>query len=70
MELASTASLVGAVLGQLTFGFVGDCIGRTSALRLTMAYPTRHSNFPGRGLTLQLSVLCIAGANDPVTGYR
>lgn len=32
----STACLVGAILGQLTFGYVGDCIGRGVALRLTM----------------------------------
>ena len=31
-----TASLVGAILGQLTFGYVGDCLGRGPALRLTM----------------------------------
>jgi PHS family inorganic phosphate transporter-like MFS transporter len=31
-----TACLVGAILGQLTFGYVGDCLGRGPALRLTM----------------------------------
>ncbi len=34
--LATTASLAGAILGQLTFGYVGDCLGRSPALRLTM----------------------------------
>jgi PHS family inorganic phosphate transporter-like MFS transporter len=33
---AGTACLVGAIAGQLTFGYVGDCIGRPSALKLTM----------------------------------
>lgn len=33
---ASTACLVGAILGQLTFGYVGDCLGRGRALYLTM----------------------------------
>jgi PHS family inorganic phosphate transporter-like MFS transporter len=31
-----TASLVGAIVGQLTFGYVGDCLGRGRALQLTM----------------------------------
>lgn len=34
---AATASLVGAIFGQLTFGYVGDWLGRGQALRLTMA---------------------------------
>jgi len=33
---ASTACLVGAIVGQLTFGYVGDCLGRGRALQLTM----------------------------------
>merc|ERR1719305_836657 len=33
---AGTACLVGAIVGQLTFGYVGDCIGRGPALQLTM----------------------------------
>jgi PHS family inorganic phosphate transporter-like MFS transporter len=33
---ASTACLAGAVFGQLTFGYVGDCLGRGKAMRLTM----------------------------------
>lgn len=33
---ASTACLAGAILGQLTFGYVGDCLGRGRALFLTM----------------------------------
>ena len=37
VEAASTAVLVGAILGQLTFGYIGDCVGRSAALRLTMA---------------------------------
>jgi PHS family inorganic phosphate transporter-like MFS transporter len=37
VDLASTAVLVGAILGQLTFGYVGDCLGRPVALQLTMA---------------------------------
>jgi MFS family permease len=36
VETAATASLVGAILGQLTFGYVGDCIGRGPALQITM----------------------------------
>tara|TARA_B110001452_G_scaffold263693_1_gene265529 strand:+ start:1039 stop:2604 length:1566 start_codon:yes stop_codon:yes gene_type:complete len=34
---ASTSCLVGAIVGQLTFGYVGDCLGRPRALQLTMA---------------------------------
>lgn len=37
VSAASTAVLVGAIAGQLTFGYVGDCIGRSRALQLTMA---------------------------------
>lgn len=37
VDLASTSVLVGAILGQLTFGYVGDCLGRAKALQLTMA---------------------------------
>merc|ERR1719262_1838208 len=33
---AGTACLVGAIVGQLTFGYVGDCLGRGRALQLTM----------------------------------
>jgi len=33
---AGTACLVGAIIGQLTFGYVGDCLGRGRALQLTM----------------------------------
>mmetsp|Transcript_29426 Transcript_29426/g.62644 ORF Transcript_29426/g.62644 Transcript_29426/m.62644 type:complete len:497 (-) Transcript_29426:13-1503(-) len=36
VTVASTACLVGAILGQLTFGYVGDCLGRSRALQLTM----------------------------------
>lgn len=36
-EIVSTACLVGAILGQLSFGYVGDWLGRSQALRLTMA---------------------------------
>ena len=38
VSVASTACLVGAIAGQLTFGYVGDCIGRSAALQLTMAF--------------------------------
>jgi PHS family inorganic phosphate transporter-like MFS transporter len=34
---ASTSCLVGAICGQLTFGYVGDCLGRSRAMQLTMA---------------------------------
>lgn len=37
ISIAGTACLVGAITGQLTFGFVGDCLGRPRALQLTMA---------------------------------
>ena len=37
VTVASTACLAGAIFGQLTFGYVGDCIGRSRALQLTMA---------------------------------
>ena len=37
VSLASTMALVGAIVGQLTFGYVGDCLGRARALQLTMA---------------------------------
>ena len=37
VDLASTACLAGAIVGQLTFGYVGDCMGRGPALQLTMA---------------------------------
>ena len=30
-------SLVGAIVGQLTLGYVGDCLGRPRALQITMA---------------------------------
>jgi len=33
---AGTACLVGAIIGQLTFGYLGDCLGRGCALQLTM----------------------------------
>ena len=36
VNLASTAVLVGAIIGQLTFGYIGDCLGRSAALQLTM----------------------------------
>ena len=32
-----TAALIGAIIGQLTFGYVGDCLGRSKAMGLTMA---------------------------------
>jgi PHS family inorganic phosphate transporter-like MFS transporter len=32
-----TAALIGAIVGQLTFGYVGDCLGRSKAMGLTMA---------------------------------
>ena len=38
VSLASTSCLVGAILGQLTFGYIGDCLGRSPALQLTMAF--------------------------------
>ena len=37
VDAASTSCLVGAILGQLTFGYVGDLLGRGPALRLCMA---------------------------------
>eukprot|EP00658_Telonema_sp_P-2_P011973 TRINITY_DN14576_c0_g1_i12.p1 TRINITY_DN14576_c0_g1~~TRINITY_DN14576_c0_g1_i12.p1 ORF type:complete len:408 (-),score=62.44 TRINITY_DN14576_c0_g1_i12:582-1805(-) len=37
VTIASTACLVGGVCGELTFGYVGDCLGRPRALQLTMA---------------------------------
>jgi len=37
VTMASTACLVGAILGQLSFGYIGDCLGRSKALQLTMA---------------------------------
>merc|ERR1712166_1598801 len=37
VTMASTACLVGAILGQLSFGYIGDCLGRPIALQLTMA---------------------------------
>lgn len=36
VSAASTACLVGAIVGQLTFGYVGDTIGRGTAMQLTM----------------------------------
>lgn len=36
VSAASTACLAGAIFGQLTFGYVGDCLGRGPAMRLTM----------------------------------
>lgn len=36
VSAASTACLAGAIFGQLTFGYVGDCLGRGMAMRLTM----------------------------------
>ena len=33
-----TAALVGAIVGQLTFGYVGDCLGRSKAMFLTMLF--------------------------------
>ena len=37
IEMASTSCLVGAIAGQLCFGYIGDCMGRGPALQLTMA---------------------------------
>ena len=37
VTVASTSCLVGAICGQLMFGYVGDCLGRAVALQLTMA---------------------------------
>jgi len=37
VSLASTSSLVGCSIGQLSFGAVGDLLGRSRALQLTMA---------------------------------
>jgi len=34
--LVSTSCLVGAIMGQLSFGYIGDCLGRGPALQLTM----------------------------------
>ena len=34
---ASTSCLAGAIVGQLAFGYIGDCLGRPRALQLTMA---------------------------------
>lgn len=36
VTMASTACLAGAILGQLSFGYIGDCLGRGKALHLTM----------------------------------
>lgn len=38
VSLASTACLVGAIVGQVSMGYVGDCLGRSKALQLTMAF--------------------------------
>lgn len=32
---AGTACIAGTIVGQLTFGYVGDCLGRSCALKLT-----------------------------------
>lgn len=37
VDSASTSCLVGAIVGQLTFGYIGDRLGRPRALQLTMA---------------------------------
>jgi len=37
VTLASTTSLLGCSVGQLSFGTIGDCLGRSRALQLTMA---------------------------------
>ena len=37
VSIAATACLAGAIFGQLSFGYVGDCMGRSSALQVTMA---------------------------------
>lgn len=37
VSLAATSCLVGAIFGQLSFGYIGDCVGRSAALQLTMA---------------------------------
>lgn len=37
VSTAGTACLAGAILGQLTFGYVGDCLGRGPAMQLTLA---------------------------------
>ena len=37
VSIASTSCLVGAIVGQLSFGYVGDCLGRSRSLQLTMA---------------------------------
>eukprot|EP00746_Dinoflagellata_sp_MGD_P029736 gnl/MRDRNA2_/MRDRNA2_17049_c0_seq1.p1 gnl/MRDRNA2_/MRDRNA2_17049_c0~~gnl/MRDRNA2_/MRDRNA2_17049_c0_seq1.p1 ORF type:complete len:459 (+),score=53.96 gnl/MRDRNA2_/MRDRNA2_17049_c0_seq1:100-1476(+) len=36
VTMASTACLAGAIMGQLSFGYIGDCLGRGPALQLTM----------------------------------
>ena len=33
-----TAALVGAICGQLSFGYIGDCLGRSKAMFLTMVF--------------------------------
>ena len=33
-----TAALVGAIFGQLSFGYIGDCLGRSKAMFITMAF--------------------------------
>jgi len=36
-SVTKTMALVGAILGQLSMGYVGDCLGRSRAMGLTMA---------------------------------
>jgi len=36
-DFAKVACIIGAIVGQIFMGYVGDCIGRSNALRLTMA---------------------------------
>jgi len=36
VSAAGSACLAGAILGQLTFGYVGDCLGRGPAMQLTL----------------------------------
>ena len=36
-DFAKVACIIGAIVGQVFMGYVGDCLGRSNALRLTMA---------------------------------
>ena len=36
-DTATTSCLLGAIFGQLSFGYIGDCVGRARAMQMTMA---------------------------------